>query len=165
MVVCPTGNSLNFNAARNKLPLMLKSTRNRLKFLSVFLSIGFLLLSLGLIAYLFIYPVGFAFLFLVLVLLLSIVFLVFSLLTMKNLKQEDPVEIRSMFVFTLIAVGFQCLYFNDGTFEWLGFVLLLLIIGVGIKVCNAVVMLEIVNWVAFSFLCALIWFFVNFLIF
>lgn len=125
--------------------------------LSIVLIAGFSLLILFAIGLPFIHPLGFLFLGWIFFSLLSIVFLVFAFRVRKNLKDEEELEIQAMFVFILVALGFQCLLFNGGEFEWLGFTLLLVNIGMGIVVRKSAIKLEIISWALLAFLSASFW--------
>lgn len=135
-------------------------TENRLKFLSIFLLIGTSLVSLLWLAYPFFYPMGYGFLIWIPLLLVLSIFIVVSVLTLKNLNEiKQPDGIQAAFIVVLVALGFQGLWFNDGPMEWIGLLVILAVIGLGILVRNPLIKLEIMNWTGLGFLFGIIWFF------
>ncbi len=142
--------------------MVLNKTRNRLKFLSIILLIGTSLVSLSWILFPFFCPFGYAFLIWIPLLLVLSIFIVVSILTLKNLNEiKHPDGIHAAFIVVLVGMGFQGLWFNESRLEWLGLLLILAVIITGIIVRNPLVKLEIMNWTGLIFLMILVWHFLT----
>jgi hypothetical protein len=133
-------------------------TAKRLRYLSSILLVGTSLLSLIWIFYPFFCPMGYAvFTWIPLLLVLGIFFVV-SILTLKNLKRiRRPEIIRTAFIVVLVALGFQGLWFNETSLEWLGLLEIVIVIIMGIVIRKPLVKLEIMNWTGLVFLAGLTW--------